>query len=768
MENSRNQAVAERKAEAQRLVDAKRSHTLRYCSSTVENEPFSWNADVVRYHPKFPLIPVDSKARSSVAWKFFGVTPENDEVAVFTAANIPRVVCALCIFRDRSAKPQEYPYLVESTDKLVKHLKKHHKFDYNAATGHHAVGESDVRAFFVKPMASHRHKQLCRSLAFMICRDIEPLSIVKKVGFRMFVGDMEQGFNLPDRKTLTRTVIPEMAKEISDKIIEIFQDVPGIALTTDGWTSKTGHHFVAVTAHFVDEQFLQRRLLLKCMECGGSMQDLKHDLESCLATFDIAKEKIKAVTSDNADTQVKAIVQAQLPHTRCFIHTLQLAVQGALLDDVFCFVIDKAKKIIEFFHRSTKATKDLKEEQSRAGISVPLTLKTECKTRWNSLMYALERLLLIRSHVDMALLRSNREDLRLTLVEWTFIEKLVPSLKPFEAATRFFSGRQETLASLVIPTVRALYKAFPDHDEATIRALQSSMKTLENHNALICEERLYPLEFVFVDETQRLFDGLAKSSKRKKEPKNSSVDASTSSISVVSSEMCAMALNKIQKSWGNHLRARLNVFLESSLLRLCTLLDPRVKNRFLLHHEKAMAVAQLVALINQHHTAEAGDASSSTVANTSVLSQDPLNIFCNGIVDDEDATTGYSRAENLVKSYLQCPVDSVDSSSWTDAWKTICKSHPIISNIARQYGAIQATSVDSERVFSISGYTLSERRRRLVPKTVNQLLLIHSNYESVVLDRTSRKRQSGLIDLSVSSPPAKSFRPVSPVSSDDD
>eukprot|EP00762_Andalucia_godoyi_P001626 ANDGO_00203.mRNA.1 hypothetical protein len=561
-----------------------------------------------------------------------------------------------------------------------------------------------------------------------------------------------------------------MAKDVSDNIVENLKDVTGVALTTDGWTSKTGHHFVAVTAHYVDEKFRQRRLLLKCMECNGTIQDLKRDLEYCLAALEIPKERVMAVTSDNADSQVKAIVQAQLPHSRCFIHTLQLAVQGALCDEVFDFVIEKAKKVIEFFHRSSKATKDLKEEQSRFGVQVPLTLKTECKTRWNSLMYALERLLLIRSSVEMALLRNNREDLRLTPVEWTFIEKLVPSLKPFEAATRFFSGRQETIASLVIPTVRALYKAFPDHDDATIRVLQSSMKTLENHNGMIPVETPSPLEFVFVDETQKLLGGCESRKTSKRKSKSSTPVAPTATISEVSMELCNGALNKIQKSWGNHLRARLEVFLESPLLRLCTLLDPRVKNRFLMHHEKTSAVAQLVALINQQQIVRGVDATSSASASASAPSAQPnaFNVFCNGVVDDEDATNFDTRAENLVKLYLQCPVDSTEGSSWTEAWSSIARNHSIISDIARQYGGIQATSVDSERVFSISGYTLSERRRRLLPKTVNRLLLIHANYEAMVLDQPNRKRPLETAELSRLSPPAKSCRPLTPIPSDDD
>ena len=70
--------------------------------------------------------------------------------------------------------------------------------------------------------------------------------------------------------------------------------------------------------------------------------------------------------------------------------------------------------------------------------------------------------------------------------------------------------------------------------------------------------------------------------------------------------------------------------------------------------------------------------------------------------------------------YLNSPVDNrTDSLFW---WKFHEKDYPILSKIAKDYLAIQATSVPSERAFSISGLTISKTRNRLDPETARAII----------------------------------------------
>ncbi len=59
-------------------------------------------------------------------------------------------------------------------------------------------------------------------------------------------------------------------------------------------------------------------------------------------------------------------------------------------------------------------------------------------------------------------------------------------------------------------------------------------------------------------------------------------------------------------------------------------------------------------------------------------------------------------------------------------WQRNGKDYPILRKLALQYFTVQATSVPSERVFSASGNIVSDRRARLSPEHINQLVVLHS------------------------------------------
>ncbi|ESN92828.1 hypothetical protein HELRODRAFT_153206, partial [Helobdella robusta] len=52
---------------------------------------------------------------------------------------------------------------------------------------------------------------------------------------------------------------------------------------------------------------------------------------------------------------------------------------------------------------------------------------------------------------------------------------------------------------------------------------------------------------------------------------------------------------------------------------------------------------------------------------------------------------------------------------------------PTIAKVARKYLAIPATSAPSEQIFSMSGQIINERRNRLKPEHVEQLVFLCHN-----------------------------------------
>lgn len=78
--------------------------------------------------------------------------------------------------------------------------------------------------------------------------------------------------------------------------------------------------------------------------------------------------------------------------------------------------------------------------------------------------------------------------------------------------------------------------------------------------------------------------------------------------------------------------------------------------------------------------------------------------------------------------YSQMPEVSAedDPLSW---WKTNMGTLPQLSEFARKYLCIAASSCSSERVFSTAGYIVSPRRSRLTQEHVDMLVFLSKNLE---------------------------------------
>jgi hypothetical protein len=115
-----------------------------------------------------------------------------------------------------------------------------------------------------------------------------------------------------------------------------------MALTQDGWTSRSGDWYVGATAHgFIFEEKLQRYVLktivlgLEHLPESHTAEALAAALKKQLAKFKVPMSKVISVTHDNAAAQVKAIVTCLnsdgVDSCSCSDHCLDLAVRQSML-----------------------------------------------------------------------------------------------------------------------------------------------------------------------------------------------------------------------------------------------------------------------------------------------------------------------------------------------------------------------------------------------------------------------------------------------------
>src|ERR1043165_9731120 len=79
--------------------------------------------------------------------------------------------------------------------------------------------------------------------------------------------------------------------------------------------------------------------------------------------------------------------------------------------------------------------------------------------------------------------------------------------------------------------------------------------------------------------------------------------------------------------------------------------------------------------------------------------------------------------EGELERYLALPLKQSDPLSW---WYQYASKFLILSKMARNYLAIQGTSVPSEQAFSVASHTITKVRNRLNPETARASLCLKS------------------------------------------
>ena len=84
-----------------------------------------------------------------------------------------------------------------------------------------------------------------------------------------------------------------------------------------------------------------------------------------------------------------------------------------------------------------------------------------------------------------------------------------------------------------------------------------------------------------------------------------------------------------------------------------------------------------------------------------------------------------------LKRYLSCPMLNLNSDPLVWWKETGAINFPNLFRTAKKYLIIPATSVPSERVFSLAGQIITEKRNRLDPEIANMLIMLHQNIDMV-------------------------------------
>ncbi|XP_068086602.1 zinc finger BED domain-containing protein 4-like [Anabrus simplex] len=315
--------------------------------------------------------------------------------------------------------------------------------------------QSHISSFLTKKISHSVQKRLNHHLMKLFVLDFQPFSIVEDRGFREFVKALNSSYELPNRKLLSSSYLPAAYEQCFNAVSQQLLSTESVCLTTDCWTSKNNDSYIAVTAHYLDENF-KFITLLDCTPVDGphTSSNLTTHVRNITDKFNLY-EKVQLVVTDNA-SNIKNAVKNDLgwKHFGCYAHTLNLVVQEAL--DKVQPLQEKVKSIVAFFKRSAIATRKLLDYQKAHSDVIPKKLIQSVPTRWNSTFYMLSRFVELKDAIKVTTALTSNTLPVLSEEEWEICKDLCTVLKPFEEITKQLSGEKYITGSDAIPLTRVL------------------------------------------------------------------------------------------------------------------------------------------------------------------------------------------------------------------------------------------------------------------------------------------------------------------------
>ena len=393
---------------------------------------------------------------SSLVWRYFTIENQKSSTAKCNVceADVPRGGKSVSTY---------------NTTNLSNHLKKHDKEHaeleqlkrQQQAQGPQQQSIADLLEKKKKEKLSSdttRAKAITQKVLGVIVKDSKPFTIVTDEGFTELLEYFEPRYEIPSRKHMAETALPELYNKVSSLLVEKLKEVKHMSLTTDIWSSDVcPMALISLTVHWLSaENYAFNSAVLNVKHCPGSHTALliPDTMRGMLADWKIPLEKVHVVLRDNASNMRKGMSEVPVKSLGCLAHTLQLVVnEGLLAQRSISDALANGRRIVTHFKHSTVSMDHL--EKIQEDMNQPTKrLQQDVKTRWNSSLYMIKSLL-EQKRVLCAFDADHGLPATLSANEWSLLDKTARVLEPFEEITQIISAADSTAAD-VIPAISVL------------------------------------------------------------------------------------------------------------------------------------------------------------------------------------------------------------------------------------------------------------------------------------------------------------------------
>ncbi|XP_060567575.1 E3 SUMO-protein ligase ZBED1-like [Ruditapes philippinarum] len=602
----------------------------------------------------------------SIVWKYFGFTKKGLGPAIKANLNMNTAICKLC--------KKSYANKGNTTN-LLFHIDHDHKRTASGDENNNikkAPTQPTIQALIANPgrLTQKSRTNLDDALLKLIVGKALPISLVKNPHFIEF----------------TKLLDPRCSHN----------------------TRRLDKSYSAVTAHFIDDKWNLKSAVLQTKKVEGS-----HTSEKIAEGLKEVQTEWKLPTSltlvtDNAANERKAAELLGWTRFGCYGHRINLVVKHALEVTELNKILGKSRRLVTFFHQSTSATDALIEKQKLVFSNTPgligHKLITDVPTRWNSTLAMLGRLaeqlpaimsIIFDTNCLNKTAISTVKTYCLTSEEHSVVQELISVLKSFETATTILCAESSPTMHKVLPCMVKIKKKLEDVEsnpltspvvkKVILKMKEELLKRTQVEDVPLLAALLNPdtknLNFLTAEEQvsarQLLMDTAL----------NLKVDnAALPNVKVKQEEAVSANLPDLPVLPDIDLESDQNVKFE------CEKEGPS---------EKKMKLTDMdewfddVCFIGE--------------------SQQPLQ---NLIELEVHRYFSHNQPQSSKQQTLL---------QW---WQANHYFYPQLATLAKKYLAVPASSVPSERVFSLAGIVVDKKRSRLKPDLVDTLIFMKMNIET--------------------------------------
>ncbi|KAD1384629.1 hypothetical protein E3N88_42913 [Mikania micrantha] len=329
-------------------------------------------------------------------------------------------------------------------------------------------------------------------LAMSIIKHNYPFSYVEHEGTRELHKFLHNDVNFITRNTAKSDVLRLYDREKTILKDALQKVTSKICLTTDLWSSITTDGFMALTAHYVDNDWVLRKKVLnfRAIPPPHSGSILAEHLINFLADWGIEK-KVFTITLDNAkynDVLVEClkshlllndglVCDGDFTHVRCSAHVLNLIVQAGL--KIIEGAIEKVRESVKYVRGSAARKSKFAECIQQLSLQCGKHVRQDVVTRWNSTYLMLDCALAYRrAYARLALVDFNYKTFP-SEEEWARVERIKRLLKPFYDITTLFSGSSYPTSNLYFQQVWKIQLCIEEEIHNADRVIQDMAKDMK-------------------------------------------------------------------------------------------------------------------------------------------------------------------------------------------------------------------------------------------------------------------------------------------------